>query len=130
MFLAINFAALNNLLQMFSNNMNLNGNKPPLLSAPNPSSNMNLSSQHGSNQSLNIQEQHTRLSNQNNTSYNNESSLLMCGPNPNSPPNTHHNQNSGLTPSIATASNGPYPSAVPSLYANSASPLSNNGAGE
>jgi CUG-BP- and ETR3-like factor len=143
---AINFAALNNLLQMFTNNMNLNGNKPPLLPPPpGTSSNMTLSSQHGSNQSLNIQDQqqHTMNSprpppppNPNNGTYNNESSLLMCGtgvynsggpsPNNNGPTN-HHNQNGGLTPSVATPANGPYPPSIPSLYANSGSPLTNGG---
>jgi CUG-BP- and ETR3-like factor len=147
---AINFGALNNLLQMFTNNMNLNGNKPPLLPPPpGTSSNMTLSSQHGSNQSLNIQEQqqqqHTLNSprpppppNPNNSTYNNESSLLMCGtgayngggPSPNNTglPTNHHNQNGGLTPSVATPGNGPYPPTIPSLYANNGSPLSNNGA--
>jgi len=152
---AINFPALNNLLQMFTNNMNINGNKPPLLPPPPPpppppgtSSNMTLSSQHGSNQSLNIQEQqqqHTLNSprppppNPNNSTYNNDSSLLICGtgaynsggPSPNNGgglPTNHHNQNGGLTPSIATPGNGPYPPTLTSLYANSGSPLSNSGA--
>lgn len=143
---------MNNLLQMFTNNMNLNGNKPPLLppTTSGTSSNMNLSSQHGSNQSLNIhdqQQQHTLNSprppppNLNNGNYNNESSLLMCGtggynnsgPNPNNggggPLTNHHNQNGGLTPSVATPGNNPYPPSIPSLYANSGSPLSNGGAG-
>ncbi|CAF0756169.1 unnamed protein product [Rotaria sp. Silwood1] len=149
---SINFAALNNLLQMFTSNMNLNGNKPPLLAPPPPppgtSSNITISSQHSSNQSLNIQEQqqqqHTMNSprqppppppNPNNGTYNNESSSLMCGtsaynsngPNPNNSngPPTNHNQNGGLTPSAPTPSNGPYPPAMPSIYANSSSPLSN-----
>jgi hypothetical protein len=149
-FLAINFGALNNLLQMFSNNMNINGNKPPLLPPPPPpgtTSNMTLSSQHGSNQSLNIQEQQHTLSsprppppNLTNNNYNTESSLLMCGtnaynsggPSPNNgnvPPANHHNQNGGLTPSVAAPGTGPYPPTLPSLYANSGSPLSNGCAG-
>jgi hypothetical protein len=149
--LAINFGALNNLLQMFSNNMNLNGNKPSLLPPPGPgaSSNMNLSSQHGSNQSLNVQDQQQHALNSprpppppnpNNGTYNNESSLLMCGtgpyngggPSPNStggPPATHHNQSGGLTPSVAAPGNNPYPPTIPSLYTNNGSPLSNGGAG-
>jgi CUG-BP- and ETR3-like factor len=143
---AINFGALNNLLQMFSNNMSLNGNKPPLLPPPPPpgtTSNMTLNSQHGSNQSLNVQEQQHTLSsprppppNLTNNTYNTESSLLMCGtnaynsggPSPNNgnvPPNNHHNQNGGLTPSVAAPGTGPYPPTIPSLYANSGSPLSN-----
>ena len=154
-FLAINFPALNNLLQMFSNNMTLNGNKPPLLPPLQPSgtsSNMNLSSQHGSNQSLNLQEQQHNLnpsrsshpSNPNAATYSNESSLLMCatgaynnaGPNPNNsaaggggPPSNHHTQNGGLTPSVSAPGSGSYPPAIPSLYANSASQLSNGGGG-
>jgi hypothetical protein len=149
-FLAINFGALNNLLQMFSNNMNLNGNKPPLLPPPHPpgtASNMTLSSQHGSNQSLNIQDQQHTLNsprppppNPNNGTYNNESSLLMCGagaynsggPSPNNGgglPTNHHTQNGGLTTSVGTPGNGPYPPTIPSLYANSGSALSNGGAG-
>ncbi|CAF3870745.1 unnamed protein product [Rotaria sp. Silwood2] len=147
---SINFAALNNLLQMFTNNMNLNGNKPPLLAPPPPpgtSSNMTISSQHSSNQSLNIQEQqHTMNSprpppppNPNNGTYNNESSSLMCGTsaynsnglnpnNGNGPATNLHNQNGGLTSSAPTPSNGPYPPTMPSIYANSSSPLSNAGA--
>ncbi|CAF0931465.1 unnamed protein product [Rotaria sordida] len=127
----INFPALHSLLQMFTNNMNLNGNKLPILVPSNTSSN----SQHGNNRSLNIQEQQQQLtldsprlplsSNSNNTSYNNESSLLMCGPNTNGPPNTHLNPNSSLTPTIATPNNGPYPPTMPPLYANSPSSLSN-----
>jgi hypothetical protein len=129
--------------------MNLNGNKPPLLPPPpGTSSNMTLSSQHGSNQSLNIpeQQQHTLNSPRpppphlNNNTYNNESSLLMCGtnaynsggPSPNNGnglPTNHHNQNGGLTPSVATPGNSPYPTTMPSLYANSGSPLSNGCAG-
>lgn len=146
--LAINFGALNNLLQMFSNNMNISANKPPLLPPPPPgtSSNMTLSSQHGSNQSLNIQDQHTLNSprppppNLNTNTYNNDSSLLMCstnaytsgGPSPNNgnvPPTTHHNQNGGLTSSVATPATGSYIPTMPSMYANSGSPLSNNCAG-
>ncbi|CAF2249706.1 unnamed protein product [Rotaria magnacalcarata] len=145
---SINFAALNNLLQMFTSNMNLNGNKPPLLPPPPPpgtSSNMTLSSQHSSNQSLNVQEQqHTMNSprppptNQNNGSYNNESSSLMCGTsaynsnglnpnNGNGPPTNHHNSSGGLTSSATTPNNGPYPPTMPSLYANNSSSLSNGG---
>ena len=130
--------------------MNINGNKPPLLPPPPPpgtTSNMNLSSQHGSNQSLNIQEQQHTLSsprpppNLTNNTYNTESSLLMCGtnaynsggPSPNNgnvPPANHHNQNGGLTPSVATPGTGPYPPTLPSLYANSGSQLSNGCAGK
>jgi hypothetical protein len=154
-FVAINFSALNNLLQMFTNTMNLNGNKPPILPPlPLPttgtSSNLNVNSQHGSNQTLNLQEQqqqqqHTlnspRSTHPPNTGvYNNESSLLMCatgaynsaGPSPNNtggPPANHHAQNGGLTPSTSTTGNSSYPPTMPSLYANSASPLSNGGAG-
>lgn len=156
---AINLAALNNLLQMFANNMNLNGNKPPLLPAPptGPSApmNINLNSQHGSNQSLNLpeqqqQQQHslnsprsTHPANSNPTAYNNESSLLMCatgayssaGPSPNNPsapPTNHHPANGGLPSAVSTAGNGSYPAApMASLYPNSAaSPLSNGGAGK
>ncbi|CAF1595755.1 unnamed protein product [Rotaria magnacalcarata] len=130
----VNFPALNNLLQMFTNNMNLNGNKLPILVPPNSSPNMSSNSQHGNNRSLNIQEQQqitldsSRLplsSNSNNTSYSNESSLLMCGPNANGQPNTHLNPNSSLTPTIATPSSGSYPPTIPSLYANSPSSLPN-----
>ncbi len=148
-FLAINFGAINNLLQMFTNNMNLNGNKPPLLPPPPPgtSSNMTLSSQHGSNQSLNVQDQQHALNsprppppNLNNTAYNNDSSLLMCGtnaynsggPSPNNgngPPTSHHNPGNGLTPSVATPGNGPYPPTMPSLYPNNGNTLSNGCAG-
>ena len=135
--------------------MTLNGNKPPLLpplQPPGTSSNMNLSSQHGSNQSLNLQDQqHNHLnpsrsshpSNPNAVPYNNESSLLMCatgaynsaGPNPNNaaavggPPPNHHTQNGGLTPSVSTPGSGSYPPAIASLYANSSNPLSNGGGG-
>jgi hypothetical protein len=114
---------------------------------------MNLSSQHGSNQSLNLQDQQqqqqhnhlnpSRSSNPNAATYNNESSLLMCatgaynnaGPNPNNaaavggPPPNHHTQNGGLTPSVSTPGSGSYPPAIPSLYANSGNPLSNGGGG-
>ena len=152
-YLAINFAALNSLLQMFNNNMNLNGNKPPLLPPPQTgaSPNMNLSSQHGSNQSLNIQEQQqsqhplssprsSHLPNPNAATYNNESSLLMCatgafnstGPSPNNPggPSTgHHSQNGGLTPSVSTPGSASYAPTISGLYANNGSPLSNGGAG-
>ena len=124
MFLAINFPALNNLLQMFTNNMNLNTNKLPI---PVPSN-----SQHGSNQSLNIPEQQHTLNsprNSNNSSYNNESSLLMCGPNTNSPSNTHLIPNSGLTSTITTPSNPSYPPTISPLYATTPSPLANAGAG-
>jgi hypothetical protein len=99
---------------MFSNNMNLNTSKLPILIPSNSSSNITSSSQHGSNQSLNIPEQSSRstlLSNSNN----NESSLLMCGP------NTHLNSNSGLP-----HNNIPFSP----LYANNASPLPNAGAGK
>jgi len=138
LFLAINFPALNNLLQMFTTNMNLNANKLPILVPSNSSSNITLSSQHGSNQSLNIPEQQHTLhsprsqlsSNSNPTSYNNESSLLICGPNTNNPQNTHLNSNSSLTSTIATHSNGPYPPRMAPLYANSASSLPNASAGK
>jgi hypothetical protein len=106
---------------MFTNNMNLNANKLPILVPSNSSSNITSNSQHGSNQSLNIQEQqqqHTLNSPRSplsSTSNNNESSLLMCGL------NTHLNPNSGLT-----SSNNPYPT----LYANNANPLPNAGAGK
>ncbi len=122
-FIAINYPALNNLLQMFTNNMNLNANKLPILVPSNSSSNITSNSQHGSNQSLNIQEQqqqqqHTLNSPRSplsSSSNNNDSSLLMCGL------NTHLNPNSGLT-----SSNNPYPT----LYANNANPLPNAGAGQ
>jgi CUG-BP- and ETR3-like factor len=110
---AINFPALNNLLQMFTNNMNLNPNKLPILVPSNSSSNITSSSQHGSNQSLNNPEQHTIHSPRSSNSNNNDSSLLMCGP------NTHLNSNNGLTPN-----NTPYPP----LYTNNASSLPNAGA--
>ena len=150
-FLAINFAALNNLLQMFNNNMNLNGTKPPLLPPPpsGASSNMNLSSQHGSNQSLNLPEQQHSLNsprsthppNPNAGSFNNDSSLLMCAtgayssPGPSSsttsgPPANHHPQNGGLPSAVSTPGSASYPPAMASLYTNSASPLSNGGAGK
>nr|BAK03068.1 predicted protein [Hordeum vulgare subsp. vulgare] len=146
---ALNFGALNNLLQMFSNNMNLNGNKPSLLpppQGPGTSTNMNLSSQHGSSQSINVQDQqHTLTSprapaaNANNGTYSNENSLLMCGagpynnggPSPNNaagPPTTHHNQNGALTPAVATPGTNPYTTAMPSLYTNTGNPLTNGGA--
>jgi hypothetical protein len=98
---------------MFSNNMNLNANKLPILIPSNSSSNITSSSQHGSNQSLNIPEQSPRSTLPSNSN-NSESSLLMCGP------NTHLNSNNGLT-----HNNTPFPP----LYANSASPLPNAGAG-
>lgn len=102
--LAINFPALNNLLQMFTNNMNLNTNKVPILVPSNSTSN----SQHGNNQTLNIQEQHTLNSPRSTNSNTNDSSLLMCGPNTNLTPN-----------------NTPYPP----LYTNNTNPLSNAGTG-
>ena len=126
--------------------MNLNGNKPPLLAPPHPpgaTSNMTLSSQHGSNQSLNMQDQQHALNsprppppNLPNNTYNNESSLLMCGTNAynggahnsnnvNGPSANHHNQNGGLTPAVTAPGNSPYPPTLPSLYANSGSPLAN-----
>jgi len=118
---------------MFTNNMNLNANKLPLLVPSNSSTN----SQQGSNQSINIseqqqQQQHSINSprNSSNTSYNNESSLLMCGPNTNGPSNTHLIPNSGLTSTITTPSNPPYPPTISPLYANTASPLTNAGAGK
>lgn len=135
----VNVPALNNLLQMFSNNMNLSGNKLPILVPPNTSSNMTSNSQHGNNRSLNIQEPQqmtldssrlTLSSNSNNTSYNNESSLLMCGPNTNGLPNTHLNPNSSLAATIATPSNTPYPPTMPPLYANNPNSLSNTATGK
>ena len=145
--LAINFAALNNLLQMFANNMNLNGNKPPLLPPPpGTSSNMTLNSQTSGNQSLNIQEQQSHTlnsprshpSNPNNGTYNNETSLLVCGtssynstgPSPNNGNGLPTNQNGSLTPSAAAPNNALYPSNIPSLYTNSSSSLSSGGAGK
>ena len=117
---------------------------------------MNLSSQHGSNQSLNLQEQQQQQqqhplnsprpphpSNPSNGIDSNESFLLMCaagayssgGPSPNNGggggglSSNHHNQNGGLTPSVATPGSGSYPPTIPSLYPHSGSPLSNGGAG-
>ncbi|CAF1397918.1 unnamed protein product, partial [Adineta ricciae] len=122
---AINYPALNNLLQMFTNSMNLNGNKLPILVPSNSSP-----SQHGNNQSVDIQEQqqHTGSSprsplssNSNNTSYNTDSSLLMCGPNGNTPQNTHLNPNS----SLPTTNTAPYLPAMSPLYPNNANALSN-----
>ena len=133
--------------------MNLNGNKPPLLPPPptsGASSNMTLSSQHGSNQSLNLPDQQHSLSsprsthppNPNAGNFNNDSSLLMCatggysssGPSPNSnsgpPTNHHHHQNGGLTSTVSTSANASYPQAMPSLYTNNGNPLSNGGAGK
>jgi hypothetical protein len=104
---------------MFTNNMNLNANKLPILVPSTSSSTINSNSQHGSNQSLNIQEQqhtlHSPRSPLSSNSNNNDSSLLMCGP------NTHLNPNSGLT-----SNNSPYPP----LYANNVSSLPNAGAGK
>ena len=85
--------------------MNLNANKLPILIPSNSSSNINATSQHESNQSLNIPEQSSRTNLPLNSNTN-ESSLLMCGP------NTHNN--TPFTP----------------LYANTASPLPNAGAGK
>ncbi len=80
---------------MFSNNMNLNTNKLPILIPSNTSSNINSNSPHGSNQSLNIpDQQHTINSPRSpltSNSNNNDSSLLLCGH------NTHLNSNNGLT---------------------------------
>ena len=83
-------------------------------------------------QENNQQQQHSINSprNSSNTSYNNESSLLMCGPNTNGPSNTHLIPNSGLTSTITTPSNPPYPPTISPLYANTASPLTNAGAGK
>jgi hypothetical protein len=110
--------------------MNLNPNKLPILIPSNSSSNMTSNSQHGSNQSLNIPEQQHTPRNSNNASYNNESSLLMCGPNTNGPSPNHLIPNSGLTSNITTPSNTPYPPTMSPLYANTASPLANAGAGK
>jgi len=129
LFLAINLAALNNLLQMFSNNININGNKAPLLPPP-PPSNTGLNSQLDTNQSLNIPDQQHALNspripppNLNTTTYNNESSLLLCGTNVNGQPANHHNQN-------GTPGNPAYPPTLPSMYANNANSLSNGCAGK
>ena len=128
--LAINYPALNNLLQMFTNSMNLNGNKLPILVPSNSSP-----SQHGNNQSVDIQEQqqHTGSSprsplssNSNNTSYNTDSSLLMCGLNSNTPQNTHLNPNS----SLPTSNTAPYLPAMSPLYPNNANALTNASAGK
>ena len=106
--LVINFPALNSLLQMFSTNMNINGNKLPILVPSNSSSsNITSSSQHGSNQSLNLPEQQQHPINSSRSplpsnSANNESSLLMCGP------NTHLNSNSSLSHNHA-----PFPTLYP-----------------
>ncbi|CAF1163170.1 unnamed protein product [Adineta steineri] len=134
----INFPALNNLLQMFTNNMNLNPNKLPILVPSNSSSNMTSNSQNGSNQSLNLheqqqpQQQHTLnsprsplSSNSNNTSYNTDSSVLMCGLNTNSPQNTHINPNNNLTSTISTSNNNLYPPTMPPVYANNVNSLAN-----
>lgn len=105
-FSAINFPALNNLLQMFSNNMNLNANKLPILIPSNASSNIPSSSHHGSNQSLNIPDQQQALNSPRTTNSNTtDSSLLICGP-------TAHS-NPPFTP----------------LYGNNAGSLTNSGAG-
>ena len=99
---------------MFSNNINLNANKLPILVPSNASSNITSTSHHGSTQSLNIPEQQqpslnsprsTLTTNSNNT----DSSLLICGPTANS----------------LTHSNPPFPP----LYGNSATTLANPGAG-
>ena len=136
--LAINFPALNNLLQMFTNNMTLNGNKLPILVPSNSST-----SQHGTNQSLDIQEQQQQQQQQtlnsprsplsshsNNTSYNTDSSLLICGPNGNSPQNTHLNPNSSLSSNIPTPNTGPYLPTMSPLYTNNTNSLSNASAGK
>lgn len=130
---------------MFTNNMNLSGNKMPILVPPNSSPNITSNAQqHGNNRSLNLSEhQHQQQqltldsprlplsSNSNNASYKNESSLLMCGPNTNGPQNTHLNPNSSLTSTIAAPNNGPYPPpTMPPLYQNSPSSLSNTGTGK
>ena len=115
---AINFPALTSLLQMFSNNMNLNANKLPILVPSTASSNITSTSHHGSNQSLNIPEQQqqqplnsprsTLTTNSNNA----DSSLLICGP----------------TASGLAHSNPPFAPPLP-LYGNSATTLANPGAG-
>lgn len=145
--LAVNLAAFNNLLQMFTSSMSLNGAKLPLLVPPNSSSNLTLNTPHGSNQSSNIQEQQqshplnsprTPLSSGSTpAAYNNESALFMCGsgtynnlvPNPNNLGVHHHSQNGNGTGHLATPNNSHYPSTIPSLYGNSASALPTSGAG-
>ena len=133
--LAINYPALNSLLQMFTNNMSLNPNKLPILVPSNTSSH----AQHATNPShdLHEQQQHTLTSprsplssNSNNTSYNTDSSLLMCGPAANSPQNGHLNPNSSLSSSIPQTSAGPYHPAMSPLYASNTNSLSNPSAGE
>ena len=154
-YLAVNLAAFNNLLQMFTSSMSLNGAKLPLLVPPNSSSNLTLNSPHGSNQSSNLQEQQQQQQQQQQQShplnsprtplssgstsaaYNNESALFMCGsgaynnlvPNPNNLGVHHHSQNGNGTGHLATPNNSHYPPTIPSLYGNSASALPTSGAG-
>ena len=121
--------------------MNLNGAKLPLLVPPNPSSNLTLTSPHGSNQSLNMQEQQQHALNSPRapvspgstaTTYNNESTLFMCAsgtynnlvPNPNNI-GVHHSQSRDAVGHLATPNNSHYPP----LYGNGASALPTSGAG-
>jgi len=90
---AINFPALNNLLQMFTNNMNINANKVPLLIPTNSSS----TSQHSTNQTHNLSDQQTLNSSRSTLPTNsttNDSSLLMCGPSNTSYPHLYPNNTS------------------------------------
>ena len=90
---------------MFTNNMNLNTNKVPVLVPTNATSNITSSSQHGSNQSLNIPEQQQSINSPRSplatNANNNDPSLLMCGPNTTSyPPLYTNNANPGKESSI------------------------------
>ena len=115
----MNVAAFSNLLQMFSNGMNLNGAKLPMIAQP------NASAPHGTNPLLNLQEQQHQASlglnssrgplssNSTTTStYNNDPTLYAT----NIPVHQHQNGNAA----------GPM---APSVYANSASSMSNSGGG-
>ena len=107
-FLAVNLAAFNNLLQMFSNNLNLNGTKVPLLVPSTPSS------PPGTNASLNLQDLTSPRSNVPSasatgatTTYNPDPTLFMC--------NSGQFNGLGLTP---TPNTHPYSPPIPPLYTN------------
>jgi len=104
----VNLAAFNNLLQMFSNNLNLNGTKVPLLVPSTPSS------PPGTNASLNLQDLTSPRSNVPSasatgatTTYNPDPTLFMC--------NSGQFNGLGLTP---TPNTHPYSPPIPPLYTN------------
>lgn len=78
---------------MFTNNMNINANKVPLLIPTNSSS----TSQHSTNQTHNLSDQQTLNSSRSTLPTNsttNDSSLLMCGPSNTSYPHLYPNNTS------------------------------------